>query len=405
MPTVPACVGRSERLPSLRALSSEPPLTTRDLQSFAQTFAIQAETLFNGHGYTVGGTPLQLEVDAGALPPGDSPAPDTHQIAVTASSDARSGIAGLGKPGGPALVGEFSLGYIESAPQVGLHEIGHLLGFPDQYQDVLVDAAGHQAPPPPGITFNNDGSIQNPGAYAAYATAHGLDPATIKGKSVPNPGHEHDLMATTKDPTATFEPAALKSLAADAHHCDPPAPKHLVPVFPSLPSRGCASAHTLHPILDTPWLELALSRYRRAFRPSIECPWHRELAAESALVDYALATATTVGEIRGEALNTCDIGEVVALGHMYDQLYDNARNAASEAAVRNEAVIWQLVHRHSGYTPSDGFTLRALNQFTSNLERTSEIDSLIAGPSSGSCTDQPAVAPQSAASVGRPLGF
>ena len=238
MPTVPACVGRSERLPSLRALSSEPPLTTRDLQSFAQTFAIQAETLFNGHGYTVGGTPLQLEVDAGALPPGDSPAPDTHQIAVTASSDARSGIAGLGKPGGPALVGEFSLGYIESAPQVGLHEIGHLLGFPDRYQDVLVDAAGHQAPPPPGITFNNDGSIQNPGAYAAYATAHGLDPATIKGKSVPNPGHEHDLMATTKDPTATFEPAALKSLAADAHHCDPPAPKHLVPVFPSLPPEG-----------------------------------------------------------------------------------------------------------------------------------------------------------------------
>jgi len=160
-----------------------------------------------------------------------------------------------------------------------------------------------------------------------------------------------------------------------------------VPLFPSLPSRGCVTAHTFHPILAKPWPELALSRYRHAFKPTVECPWQRELAAEQTLVDYALETASTVGEIRGEEANTCDILEIVALGHVEDQLYNNARNAAGEAATRNEAVIWELVHRHAGYTPADGFTIGAITRFRLNLERTSQIDNLIAGPSFGSCTD------------------
>jgi hypothetical protein len=76
--------------------------------------------------------------------------------------------------------------------------------------------------------------------------------------------HAHDLMATTKDPNARFEPGVLKSLSAFAHHCDPPPPKHLVPVFPAVNSTGCASAGTFHPITCCQRWALAVILARRA---------------------------------------------------------------------------------------------------------------------------------------------
>src|SRR5262249_49858066 len=152
--------------------------------------------------------------------------------------------------------------------------------------------------------------------FASYATSHGLDPATMKGISVPNDGHANDLMATTKNPNATFEPGPLKSLSAFAHHCDPPPPKNLVPVFPSV-GKGCASAGTFHPITDTPYPKLAVLRYRRAFKPPIECSWQRELAAEQSLIDYSIDTARAAGEIRTEAMNTCPIDRLEELYHIF----------------------------------------------------------------------------------------
>ncbi|MFL5830917.1 MAG: hypothetical protein ACJ76X_13465 [Solirubrobacteraceae bacterium] len=370
--------------------ASHPAVSASDLQKFGKTFAVQAETLFNGHGYTVGGSPLALEVDTSVLAPGDSPAPNTHQIAVTASADARSGIAGLGKPGAGPLEGEWSLGYIGAQPQVGLHEIGHLLGLQDQYKDVLADWAGHEAPLPRGITFNNDGSIVNKDTYRDYAAAHGLDFNTMKGESVPFKGHEHDIMATTKDPKATFEPSALKSLSAFAHHCDPPQRKLLVPVFPQLPTGGCVTAdEKFHPITTTSWPELSMARYRHSFKAQIECPWQRELAAERSLVDYSLQLATAAGEVRTEQGNTCDINDVVALGKIWDQLYTNARNVAGEVAARDGAVIWSAVRFRAGYTSRDGFRIHTISRFGKNLKRTFEIESRIAGAQFGSCTSEP----------------
>ena len=87
---------------------STPALRGTDLNRFAQAFAVQAETLFNGHGYTVAGAPVQLEVDTSVRGADQTPASNTHQIAVTASSDARSGIAGVGTPGGLPLTGEIT---------------------------------------------------------------------------------------------------------------------------------------------------------------------------------------------------------------------------------------------------------------------------------------------------------
>ena len=251
---------------------STPPVTPQQLQRFSQTFAIQAEMIFNGHGYTAGGSPLQLEVDTSVLAPGGTPQPDAHQIAITDSPNARSGVMGLGKPGAGPLTGEWSLSYIGGSPDVGLHEVGHLLGFKDEYHDMLQDNLGREAPVPPGMTFNNDGSIQNKADYAAYASAHGLDLNSMKGISVPDTGHANDLMATTKNPNAVFQPSVLQSLSAYAHHCDPPPPKHLVPVFPAL-SKGCGAAGMFHPITDTPWPELAIARYRHKFKPPLECSW------------------------------------------------------------------------------------------------------------------------------------
>ena len=348
---------------------------------------MQAETLFNGHGYTVAGAPVQLEVDTSVRGADQPPASNTHQIAVTASSDARSGILGVGTPGGEPVTGEFSLGYIGSRPQVGLHELGHLLGLHDQYHDVLEDAYANQAPLPEGITFNNDGSIQNKADYACYAAAHGLDFKTMEGVSVPNPGHQHDIMATTKDPNAVFQSGALKSVLASARACDPPPPKYRVPVFPGGGGRGCASTKTFHPILTTPWPEVALARYRRPFKPQLECTWRRELAAQRALVDYALETATAAADVRTAAGNTCDVGESEALYKIFDQLYNNARNAAGEVAHRDLAVLPAVVHRRSGYAVGGAGT-RLIRLFGNNLERALKIDSLIAGSDQLSCTEE-----------------
>lgn len=374
--------------------NSHPALTNAEVARFAKALAVTAETLFNGHGYTVAGTPVLLEVNTSIRTADAPPAPDTHQIAVTASSDARSGIVGVGSPGGAPVQGELSLGYIGSRPLVGLHELGHLLGLHDQYHDVLEDAFANQAPVPPGMVLNNDGSIQNKADFVSYATAHHLDLATMKGVSVPNPKHAHDIMATTKDPDAGFQPEALRSLVAAAHHCDPPAPKYRVPLFPGGGGRGCSSAKTFHPILDTPWPAVALDRYRRAFKPPVECDWNRELAAERALVDYALELASTAGEIRTSAGNTCDVTEATALYKIFDQLYNNARNAAGEVATRSMAVLWAIVHRRSGFVLGVR-GVRVIRLFSDNVFRTTRIDSLIGGTDQLECTEGPAGASSS----------
>jgi hypothetical protein len=373
--------------------NSTPPVTPQQLQKFAQTFAIQAETLFNTHHYTVGGDPLQLEVTASVLPPGGAPQPDAHQIAITDSPNTRSGVVGLGKPGAGPLTGEWSLGYIGSSPSVGLHEIGHLLGFEDQYHDMLQDGLGREAPVPSGMKFNNDGSIQNRDAFASYISSHHLDATTTKGISVPDDGHANDLMGTTKNPNATFEQASLRSLSAFEHHCDPPPPKYLVPVFPASVSKGCSSARTFHPITDTPWPQLALPRYRRAFKPPLECSWQRELAAERSLVDFAIDIARAAGDIRTEAGNTCDVGQMMDLYHMFDQLYNNERNAIGEAAKRSEGVVWAMVHRRTGYTQANGLTIHKFQQFGNNLRRSEVTWYLISGADHGSCVDDPAAGP------------
>ena len=369
--------------------NSTPALSRTDLNRFAQAFAVQAETLFNGHGYTVAGAPVQLEVDTSVRGADQTPASNTHQIAVTASSDARSGIAGVGTPGGSPLTGEFSLGYIGSRPQVGLHELGHLLGLHDQYRDVLEDAYANQAPLPPGITFNNDGSIQNKADYASYAAAHGLDFKTMEGVSVPNPGHQHDIMATTKDPNAVFQSDALKSILASAHACDPPAPKYRVPVFPGGGGRGCSATKTFRPILATPWPEAALDRYRHPFKPQLECTWQRELAAEHALVEYALETATAAGDIRTSAGSTCDESEATALYRLFDQLYNNARNAAGEVAHRGLAVDSRVVFQRKGYAAGKA-GIHVIRLFANNAQPILTIDSLIGGADQLSCTEGPA---------------
>ena len=374
--------------------TSTPALSDADLNRFAKTLAVQAETLFNGHGYTVAGAPVQLEVDTSVRGADQAPAPNTHQIAVTASSDARSGIVGLGTPGGAARTGEFSLGYIGSRPQVGLHELGHLLGLQDQYHDVLEDAYANQAPLPPGIKFNNDGSIQNRADYASYAAAHGLDLKTMEGASVPNPSHEHDIMATTKAPNAVFQSDALRSILVSAHRCDPPPPKYRVPVFPGGGGRGCSSTKTFHPILATPWPEVALAHYRHPFKPQLECPWRHELAAQRALVDYALETAAAAGDIRTTAGNTCDVSETDALYKIFDQLYNNARNAAGEAAHRGLGVIWRIVDRRAGYAVGTAGP-RVIRLFADDIERTTTIDSLIAGSNQLACTEAPAASSSS----------
>jgi hypothetical protein len=369
--------------------NSTPALSEADLNRFAKAFAVQAEVLFNGHGYTVAGAPVQLEVDTTLRSADQSPSPDTHQIAVTASSDSRSGIVGVGTPGGAPLTGEFSLGYVGSNPEVGLHELGHLLGLHDQYQDVLKDASGTEAPLPPGITFNNNGSIQNKADYASYAAAHGLDFNTMKGVSVPNPGHQDDIMATTKDPNAVFQSDALKSILGYAHRCDPPPPKFRVPVFPGAGGRGCFTTKTFHPILDAPWPQIALPRYRRAFKPQLECTWRPELAAERALVEYALETASAAGDVRTAAGTTCDEGETTTLYKIFDQLYNNARNAASEVAHRALAVYSRVIFQRTGYAVGKA-ALHVIRLFGDDEKRVLTIDSLIGGSDNLGCTDGPA---------------
>ena len=374
--------------------NSKPALSDADLARFAKAVAIQAETLFNSHGYTAGGVPVALEVDTSVRTAGEPPASNMHQIAVTASSDARSGIVGVGTPGGAPTTGEFSLGYIGSRPSVGLHELGHLLGLHDQYHDVLEDAYANQAPLPPGIKFNNDGSILDKADYASYAAAHGLDFKTMEGASVPNQGHEHDIMATTKDPSAVFQPDALRSILVSAHPCDPPAPKYRVPVFPGGGGRGCSTTKTFHPILTTPWPEAALARYRHPFKPGLECTWRQELAAEHALVQYALETATAAGDIRTSAGSTCDESEATALYKIFDQLYNNARNAAGEVAHRGLAVYSRVVFQRKGYAAGKA-GIRIIRMFKNNARPILTIDSLIGGSDQLSCTGGPAASSSS----------
>ncbi len=369
--------------------NSRPALSEADLNRFAKAFAVQAEVLFNGHGYTVGGAPVQLEVDATIRGDAQSPAPDTHQIAVTASGDTRSGIVGVGTPGGAPLTGEFSLGYIGSNPEVGLHELGHLLGLHDQYHDVLEDNFANQAPLPPGITFNNDGTIQNKADYASYATAHGLDFNTMKGVSVPNPGHGDDIMATTKDPKAAFQSDALKSILGYAHRCDPPPPRFRIPVFPGAGGRGCFTTRTYRPILDTPWPQVALARYRQPFKPQLECTWQRELAAERVLVDYSLELARAAGDIRTAAGTTCDGIEATALYKVFDQVYNNARNVAGEVAHRALVVINRVVFQRAGYAAGKA-GVHVIHLFYKNEERVLTIDSLVGGSDELGCTGGPA---------------
>jgi hypothetical protein len=117
------------------------------------------------------------------------------------------------------------------------------------------------------------------------------------------------------------------------------------------------------------------------------------LAIEHTLVDYAIEVSATAGEIRTEALNTCPIDQVVALGRIFDQLFNNERNAVGEAASRMGGVLWAVVHRRSGYTQADAFTTKTLDLFEKNLERSGVTNELIAGAQYGSCVDQPAAAP------------
>ena len=171
-----------------RRSGSTPPVTPQQLQRFSQTFAIQAETIFNGHGYTVGGSPLQLEVDTSVLTPGGTPQPDADQIAITDSPNAvRESWVSASRGAGHDR--QWSLSYIGGSPDVGLHQVGHLLGFKDEYHDMLQDDLGREAPVPPGMTFDDDGSIRDKADYAAYASAHGLDLNSMKGISVPDTGH------------------------------------------------------------------------------------------------------------------------------------------------------------------------------------------------------------------------
>ena len=58
-------------------------------------------------------------------------------------------------------------------------------------------------------------------------------------------------------------------------------------------------------------------------------------------------------------MNTCPIDQLVALYHIFDQLYNNERNATGEGCgKRMEGVLWASVHQRAGYSRADGFKIK-----------------------------------------------
>ena len=130
-------------------------------------------------GYVVDGQPVNFTFDVVNREHGAPPRPCFHEILMHTENDVRSYVTAVSKdPQG----GEWSAKDSESWP----HEVAHLLGLRDEYDDYFHSASGVD------IKLPQNG-LQGDALQAAL-DPHGLSASSGYVYSKPHPGYEHDLL-------------------------------------------------------------------------------------------------------------------------------------------------------------------------------------------------------------------
>ena len=192
---------RDVRLPIRVRLNIEitPPDNSRD---WAATLQQTIESKLAGQRITDSSspdylTPIQFEINTRIRAAGAPPTPCFHEVRLINDPTFRtaSGENGLNQPSG----GVWTTQDINDWS----HEAGHLMGLEDQYADTfVVGKKGSPQDTDKQVPLSKNGLSD--AQVKSELKAKGLKPSDGYVKSIPNPGHEDDVMNSAKNPGSRF---------------------------------------------------------------------------------------------------------------------------------------------------------------------------------------------------------
>jgi hypothetical protein len=191
-----------------------PDFSVKTLEREAPSLATSIESAFAHGNYAVDGSPVRVSVSMSVSAP-LAKVGDENVIVVTPNPSFVSQTTVTDVPWGRPVSGLWSLADLHDTGHA-LHEIGHILGLGDEYDDFVIDASGHEVRAPEGMESDSAGHIRDAASWSAWASQQGIDPTNMYVRSTPRPGHEDDIMATT---TGRFQDDALRQILAFAGPC------------------------------------------------------------------------------------------------------------------------------------------------------------------------------------------
>jgi hypothetical protein len=328
-----------------------PRMSTAELRSWASLIESSVERQFE-FTHTPGGADLEVDVQTNVRGEHARPTPGFDQIELHPDADWRD-TTELGRPNRRGTAsGDWSASRatdpftetdLAARERGWAHEVGHLLGLDDHYEVYVSDASGREVVAPRDIGTNGD--LQP--AIAAFARAHGLDPATARGHSRPEPGHENDIMANAKrNPNATFTPQDLRALLSHAGRCERRArPRRCHGFSPEIVS-GYYGPDFLQDAAT------ALPEYLVPFTVSITPSYRTESVHLRALASRIDPLKAAYRAARAQAKATYDPGD----GARANQAATNLAAVTGEMGGRDQKAYAFWLLRCPGYRPADGAT-------------------------------------------------